>query len=579
MKDWNLQKKWHIYVIAVIMIIAFFVRGYRFEDFLLFRFDQVRDISYVQAVQEEGLGELRLLGPNAGVRVALGGEERNERDFFRLGPVYYYFQTLSAFIFREVSPRVMAYPDFIFSLLAIPLFFVFISLFLKRRVSILTTAVFAFSFVLLQYSRFAWNVNQLIFWEILLMLGVYKTSFSKSLRKSGGWMLVSFISFAILAQLHLLALVGFPIVMILFWTKYRPKVKLKYWAFSIFITLIIFSPILASELKNNADNFKRFHQSFKEEDKSKEGFTENISDLSKYEGGFFVLATTSLNRTSVEQIRPFGILFIIFSVLLLAFRFKKEKKNEKAFIILTFLWFFIFLLIFWRILPKLPKVRYWLLIAPLPFIFLGIFFDFLENKFKNRGFWVSLSLAAILVTLNFQAIFYLYGSLEKGEKIGVALRGKPTIRIYRELITFEALDRAIDSIAAEAQSQSKALCYKSLSSQSARPVNYLLENKYPTLKAQLGLSRGDNSNCVFFVITNLDSDKKDVLEEGEDQFYLVEERRFAGVNVWNVKLKTEENKQRISEGVEITPNNYTQRMKGVNNRLGGRAITWSDLWE
>lgn len=573
----SLKKNWHIYALAIIMIAAFFVRSYHFEDFLLFRADQARDIFYVQAVQEEGIGELRLLGPSFGGRVTIEGKEDSGTDFFYLGPIYYYFQTLSAFIFQEVSPSVMAYPDFLFSLLSIPLFFLLLSQFFSKKVSILTTIVFAFSFVLLQYSRFAWNVNQLIFWEILLALSMLRANFSKNRKKAGLWMISASISVTVLMQLHPLSALGFLVIASIFLIKYKPKISIRAWAVVLFAALLLLSPVIASEIKNNGDNARRFLVSFNNEEGSDDILSKKIAKMYEREGEFFALAVTSVNGNSVENIKFWGTIFIAGAFLLLIFSFKEANKKRRAFIVLIFLWFFVFLLIFWKIIPRLSKIRYWLSVAPLAFIFLAVIFNFLEEKFKKKGILISAFAVVLLVALNFQAIIYLYSSLENGEKGEIFMRTKPTIRIYRELISFGAIEETVDFVTKEAKSQKKALCYKTISSQTSRPVNFILTSKYSNLKAQEGLERANNDNCVFFVITNLDRDEDSVLEVGNDKFRIVDSKRFRGLIAWELELKKDENKQRIEENLDLLPNYWEQKKSTINERIGGRAITWGDV--
>ena len=144
----------------LIVLIAGFVRLYHFNDWLYFKMDQSRDALLINNIVENGPGYLPLLGARAGATQLKHG-------FLRLGPIFYYFQYASAKIFHSTEPYVLAYPDLFFSLAAIVLLYFFARLYFSRKHSLMITALYAFSFIIIQYSRFAWNPNSLQFFLLL----------------------------------------------------------------------------------------------------------------------------------------------------------------------------------------------------------------------------------------------------------------------------------------------------------------------------------------------------------------------------------------------------------------------------
>ena len=162
------SKYWEYFILAAVIIIAVAIRLYHFHDWLYFAMDQARDAMLVREAYENGASQLPLLGPRAA------------GTFLRLGPIFYYFQYISAKIFHSTDPAVLAYPDFLFSVLGIPLFYFFLRNYFKKTISLLATAIYAFSFVAIQYGRFAWNPNSVPFWILLVFFALLKFSQAKS---------------------------------------------------------------------------------------------------------------------------------------------------------------------------------------------------------------------------------------------------------------------------------------------------------------------------------------------------------------------------------------------------------------
>jgi len=108
------KKNWKMIAFAAVILAAIFLRAWHFHDWLFFKMDQARDALLIKQALGNGLGWLPLLGPKA------GGTHLN------LGPAFYYFQYISAFLFQSAHPAVLAYPDLLFSILSIPLFYFFL---------------------------------------------------------------------------------------------------------------------------------------------------------------------------------------------------------------------------------------------------------------------------------------------------------------------------------------------------------------------------------------------------------------------------------------------------------------------
>ena len=107
----------HLWILFAIIAVGIFLRTYNFHDWLDFRLDQVRDAVLVGEVVDGGEW------PDFGPSMKKSGISKDA--LFHVGPIYYHFQIISAKIFGDY-PDKMAYPDLIFSILSIPLFYFFL---------------------------------------------------------------------------------------------------------------------------------------------------------------------------------------------------------------------------------------------------------------------------------------------------------------------------------------------------------------------------------------------------------------------------------------------------------------------
>jgi hypothetical protein len=111
------------WILLAIILLGTFLRAYNLNDWLDFGDDQVHDAILVEAVVR-GETAWPLLGPDMSKSGNGSTEGSSRENRFHIGPVYYYFQILSAKMFGT-EPYRLAYPDLLFSILSIPLFFIF----------------------------------------------------------------------------------------------------------------------------------------------------------------------------------------------------------------------------------------------------------------------------------------------------------------------------------------------------------------------------------------------------------------------------------------------------------------------
>ncbi len=526
-------------VLILLVLAAFFVRFHQFHDYLLFRSDQERDARIARVAFENGPEYLRLLGPKI-ARVELPEDEGNG-DTSNLGPYYYYVQYFSAKIFNSVDPWVFAVPDFVLSLFSIALFYFLLREFFSKTISVATASISSFSFILLQYSRFAWNPNQIVFWSLLFLLSIYKSVLEPNQKRKTIWFLLSFLSVLVLSQLHVMALFGFPTIMLVFWIIKRPKISWKSWLVALGIILFFYSPVIVSDYANNGDNLKRFVALFTQEG-SEESLGENFIEAAEHHSMFYSLALTSFDKHQVDFIEIASIIFILASLVLLAIYFFKNKnqKNEKKkiFILLILIYFFVFFLIYVKTAQRIHRPRYWMPVAVLPYIFLAFWFYLIEKSKRGSKFLI-IAITLILISLNFYAIYWFYGSIKNGEDLEWAYREKTKSRPYREMINFKQMKTTVDIMASEAEKKNNQLCYFYDSHQFKNGIKYFLENYYPEIKFLHSNEPKEikQYNCAIFTITDYDDDKEEMEEDFNSAFRLEKTYTIKPLKIWQFSNK------------------------------------------
>ncbi len=539
MKNNFIRRRWDLLALVFLMVVAFFIRFHQFHDYLLFRSDQERDARIARVTFENGPEYLRLLGPKI-ARVELPEDEGNG-DTSNLGPYYYYVQYFSTKIFNSVDPWVFAVPDFILSLFSIALFYFLLREFFSKTVSIATASIFSFSFILLQYSRFAWNPNQIVFWSLLFLLSVYKSVLEPNQKRKIIWFLLSFLSVLVLSQLHVMALFGFPAILLVFWIIKRPKISWKCWLAALGITLFFYSPVVISDYANEGDNLKRFVALFTQEG-SEESLGENFIEVAEHHGMFYSLALTSFDKHQVDFIEIASIIFILASLVLLAIYFFKNEnqgnEKKKIFILLILIYFFVFLLIYIKTAQRIHRPRYWMPVACLPYIFLAFWFFLIEQRKKYSKILITF-LTLIFLGLNFYAIYWFYGSLKAGEDLEMPYRNKTKTRPYREMINFKQMKAAVDIMASEAEKKNNQLCYFYDEAQFKNGIKYFLENYHPEIKFLHSNEPKEikQYDCAIFTITDYNDSREEMGEDFTDVFHLEKTYTAKPLKIWQFSNK------------------------------------------
>ncbi len=300
----NIFKKNKIAIIfIVILALGFFLRAFKFDDWMHYQLDQARDFKVIHAVIKYGPGELPLQGPKAAGNVMIkskGSDVADDKTTLRLGPLFYYMEYASALIFGD-SPTGSIVVILIFSFLTIPLFYIFTREFFNQKISLALMTIFSVSIFFVTYSRFSWNPNLIPFFMLAFMYSLLQVTkekgkylnrtlyFIKNLRNNlrfnkskiltklektiekvsshfnkdpkkqkGWWLMTTSISLAFLSNMHFLAFTIAPIIAIAYFVWTRPRVALKYWLGAIAIFVFLNIPLIINDIKTDGENSKAF---------------------------------------------------------------------------------------------------------------------------------------------------------------------------------------------------------------------------------------------------------------------------------------------------------------------------------
>ncbi|MFZ2226659.1 MAG: glycosyltransferase family 39 protein [Candidatus Moraniibacteriota bacterium] len=395
----------HFWILLAIILLGVFLRTYHFSDWLKFNSDQARDASIVRDMVEKG--DMPLLGPVAG------------GTFFQLGPAFYYFQYVGAKIFGS-TPDKMAYADLLFGILAIPLLYLLARQYFHKNISLVLTALYACAFFTVQYSRFAWNPNSAQFFSLLFFYSIVRLWNDQSNRK-WLWLVLAGISLGIGMQLHTLLLFGMPFalfVLALYLWKNK-RIKLVGIGTIIVVALLLNGTQILSEMKTGGTNYWEFKQALLKKSGNQNPLWKNalfiascqaqanikiLAPQANQENCDFPLADKYFKRLK-SNIQDFSdwlfyggkiIVVALFLVSSYGLMYRKRKKDGDGPAVLLLLFNLALLFVFVPFGAEI-SLRYFILLAFVPFLLLGACLEFVLEKCRPRlKFWMLVGVFSLI---------------------------------------------------------------------------------------------------------------------------------------------------------------------------------------
>lgn len=469
-----------------VMLIGFALRYVHFEEWLYFKLDQSRDAMLISTAVEKGPAYLPLLGQRVGAIDLDDG-------LLRVGPLYYYFQYLSGVLFHSVEPWVFAYPDLFFGVAAIPLLFLFARLFFPVATSLLIASLLAFSFLGVQYSRFAWNPNPLPFFLLLAFYGMLRFLYEPKGKRKYFFLILWALGFGVSVQLHffgMMSLFGISGIF-LFWHcgLWRKDVVrrvfsrvvlfplLKYVGVAALVLLVLSAPIIANDIIRSGENTRNFFEAMTKKQDSKP-LVESVGKAWSENGDYFCLLTFAACTTGNEKQNRLPValtgLFLFAGIVAAWRRFRMLPDGmDKDFLRLLFVWFTVFLVLSLPVAFQL-RPRFFLVVLPIPFILWGILFEYAREKWKRAGFFAGLAVYGILLGANMAGISEWFAEQSASQKGDVPVT-RTLILKNKDGVTLGQLRRAADLIYSRLDPGDRLYFY--VKPEHIAPMEYLFEQK------------------------------------------------------------------------------------------------------
>lgn len=440
-----------------------FLRVYRHAELLHFELDQARDVFVVHDALETGV--MPLLGP-----YARGSE-------LYLGPIFYYFQAAAAFLFGA-EPSIVALPDLVFSILFLPLLYLFARLYFSRTVSMMLVAIAASSLFLVTYGRFAWNPNALPFWITLSVYGLLRSWENKTFH--GKWFLMMVAAAAVAMQLHFVAFLTLPLVLLLYFFIVRMRISLGMIVSSAALFLLLYAPVVVSEFQTGSANTKALFVTIIEKgDKDNkhnifEKVFRGVQETSTYnwvllssnqqggdnirtksrKNGYFLCDDKCEARLG-SHILAIGAFLILIGTFLWQFvcQWKRRKDNREQ----NNLWQRQTVIVLWLAVTSIFFVlmayqispRFYLLIVPALLVVIGSSLSWLQRRLGSIGFVISVGLVACLFFSNLVQTKQYFSVLDSAQVNGEKQEWRDLIMGRADYITLQQLREAAEHISGQ----------------------------------------------------------------------------------------------------------------------------------
>ncbi len=566
------KQKSNLLVIALgaLLLLAFLIRIFHLKDWLYFQADQVRNTNHAHEILEKGWGGLPLLGPKA------GGTD------FHLGPISYYLEATPALLFGLSHPAVIVYSNLFFVLASILLVYIFLRQGFNKFISFSVSILYAFSYVTIQYSRFSWNPNGLLFWGLLFVFSLYKLFQSKKPQQAGYWLLLLSLSYGISSQLHTTALFGYPLVFLCYWLYQRAcsgndnasspknlsgywrncwrnlrtasgdnlgKVKWTYWLGAILILVVLYSPVIIYDWNHQGKNWREFTKALvgKTTGSDKTVGQKLFREINLM-GKYYTLNVFSLNHKEItwgskknHLIDYLGLVPIVLAGILLFFsrhRFFASPtlaKIPKDFLVLNLIWWVVFFILFFPLAYKLDQIRFWFIDFLAPFVALAVVFAWLREKV---GEWLVLVLTVVILLLNLSAVANWYLGLAKQDGQLHFWRQPTTSTLQQsDFVTYQKMAEAVafiknsaspDKICIIAPSKNRAsYAYIFKRSFSGTDVKFISAKNPGRYLAQ----------CRVYLIKHSRKNSAEIIENYRQKNHTIklsQPRRFGLITVWQI---------------------------------------------
>lgn len=562
-----------VLILTAIIGLGFFLRTYNFSSWLHFELDQARDARVIDRALEGGIVDLPLLGPKAA------------GTFLRLAPGFYYLQYLSAIVFGK-TPSGMAGFVAVFSILAIPLFYLLLRWYFSNKLSLGLTLLFSVSAYFVMYGRFAWNPNLLPFFIIFGFYALLR-AVDYNEKREGLWFIMSVFSLVLATHFHFLAFLALSIIFVVFLFVRHPKFSWKTWLGAIAILLILYLPMGLNEKEADFANTGEFFKAItKKSGKNKHNFFEkfarNTSEhalngmviTTGFEGGRFPSITIKPGQGRIiswvcdsrcDKGKWYGVMAVIVLALgilsLVWFWWKTDKQNQRDFLWLCIIWFVVTFSLFLPLSYDIAP-RFFLISGPLFFILIGLLLKALYKFFSKQIVFFIVFLFAV------SNLYFLYHRFDELSRSGTEAVDSAPDRILKERIRVTLVqENTIINFLEKRSKETSYPVYMFSEPQYRRALKYLMK-KRGMENAVLGFD-GIYRQGVYYLILRTQSDLEDGLRKYRINYTVGKTTVFGTLTMIELHPKI--------ESIVAERQDFSEQ-KTSNSKAPPR-YTWREFWE
>lgn len=380
---WKLKnQKFPFILLIFILTLAAFLRFYKLSEYMTFLGDEGRDALVIKDMLTNY--NIPFIGPPSSV------------GNIYLGPLYYYMMAIPMSIFW-LDPVAAAGMNAFLGVISVALIYYFGTIWFNRQAGLAGAYLYAISPVTIIHSRSSWNPNPVPFFSLLAILGLFKAKSSGNYQ----WLILTGISAAAAVQMHYLALILLPVLLIC-WIKWLFERKLQnyvyFWRGIVLATLaflLLMLPLVFFDLKHNFLNYRAITTVlFNDKTTVNINFSDTISKI-------IPIYSHDLVGRYIAAENP--ILTLLISVLILLpifwvgyLLYKKRSINIGVWVLNNWLLIGVLGLALYK---QNIYDHYLGFLNPVPFILLGAVV-FYAYRVLNKAKWlVNCTVAVLLITL------------------------------------------------------------------------------------------------------------------------------------------------------------------------------------
>jgi hypothetical protein len=277
----------------------------------------------------------------------------------------------------------------------------------------------------------------------------------------------------------------------------------KYAGIALIIFLIFYTPVIISDVYKNGQNTKNFIEALSAKPANKP-FTDKITKSATENLKYYCLITTSeCYGSSMQKEYPAIAItaIILLAGIILVIRKLRQKTLTTAkrdFLVLLIVWIGVFTILTIPVSFQL-RPRFFIVVFAIPFIFLGLLFEYLEEKMsKSNAILLALLLSAGIIAWNAHGTYAWFKEQATSQKKAIIVK-RTLILKAKDGVTLGQLQGVTDWM--YARHKSGATLYFYVKPEHVRPIEYLLYEKHDQSLISMPMTINADEKAQYFAVT------------------------------------------------------------------------------